>query len=864
MATQLYELIQQRARRLPESIAFGGQDDLIWRVITSRAALDLVDRLSLELAALGVVEGDRVVLWVPNHWRTPLYLFALWRLGAIPVPFDREMNPDAGKQILASIDPRLVIAGYNERPEWSRSHAVTEWWEPGTKGSKSPSGTWILPAEETAAVFFTSGTTGTPKGCVITHANLCSQVDALRYTIPLDGSCRMGSILPLSHLFELTVGLLYPFSSGAEIHYIPSRRGPDIVRVLSEQRITHMLVVPQLLALMGHALDDQLHSRLPSWLYRAMAASALRLPLGARRRIYFLAHHKIGGCLRMMASGGAGLPVETQMLWERLGVRIVQGYGVSECSPVIACGVGDGSTPPGSVGKPLRNVEVRFSPEGELLVRGPNVMRGYWKDPERTAEVLSDGWYSTGDLAHADGEGNITLAGRAKDLIVLPSGMKVWPQDVEDVLRSEPGVSDAAVIAVPGSGGGMGLHAYLVPATAGARESGLTALVSRCNGRLAVHQRLATASWWPESDFPRTAIGKVRRNLLPLPQSAGSVKLEATAAADDPTGQTIAGVARSLAVHDDQTLASLGMDSFGLVELALALEEKTGKAVGDGDLSIDMTVEQVRLMVAQLRDAGEGGESRNTSAAADQPHWPYSWGRIFRFLGLPFDAIYRFGITRTVILGEDCLKDLPDQTIFAGTHHSFADMPLVRQALLRTSARRLANRLVIAAAARGWSAAGPLATYCRLALGLYPLDQVSDRDVSLRGLVRAARAGNAILIFPQGMHAKPEREREGDPAVRFRPGVAHLAQALSAVVVPFGVAGTEQRMPPTIEGFRGRVVAGIPVSLDRGPLAIAFGEPLRLTPGEPPQDFAARLQQICYALTRDAEAALAKAESDKS
>ena len=331
-----------------------------------------------------------------------------------------------------------------------------------------------------------------------------------------------------------------------------------------------------------------------------------------------------------------------------------------------------------------------------------------------------------------------------------------------------------------------------------------------------------------------------------------------------PVHQAIAGVARVMAVRDEQTLTELGIDSFGLVELALALEEKTDRSVGDGDISIDMTVAQVRGVIAGLQEVGERSDHPSGGGAEDQPLWPYSWGRLFHFLGLPFEGIYRLGVTKTLILGSQHLVNLPNQTIFAGTHHSFADMPLVRYALSKSPAHRFARRLVIAAAARGWSTAGFLATYCRLALGLYPLDQVSDRDASLRGLVRAARAGNAILIFPQGMHAKPEREREADPAVRFRPGIAHLAQALSAVVVPFGVAGTEQRMPPTIEGFRGRVIAGIPVSLDRGPLAIAFGEPLRLTPGELPQDFAARLQAICFALTRDAEAALLKAESDES
>jgi long-chain acyl-CoA synthetase len=640
---------------------------------------------------------------------------------------------------------------------------------------------------------------------------------------------------------------------------VPSRRGTDIVRVFAEQRVTHMIVVPQLLTMMGQALDDQLRAMLPAPGYRALNAAATRLPLGARHRLFWPVHRKLGGQLRVMAAGGAALPAETQLLWERLGVRIVQGYGTSECSPVVACGNADGSTPLGSVGRPLRGVDVRLSAEGELEVHGPNVMRGYWQDPARTAEVLRDGWYATGDLASIDAAGNIMLAGRAKDLIVLPSGMNVWPQDVEDALREHPAVKDAAVIAVPTAGGGATLHAYLLPASPRDRETDLGALVATCNGRLAQHQRLATASWWGEADFPRTSTLKVRRNLLPLPESVGAVKVESALAADDPVGQAIAGAARVSAVQPDQTLAQLGLDSLGLVELAQTLEEKCGKTVGDGDLRLDMTVDQARALVAAAPSLDGEARAARGGLGGEQPLWPYTWGRLFRGLSLPIDLLYRYAVTRTIVRGGEHLRRLPPRVIFAGTHHSFADMPLVRRALAQAGGRRLVRRLVIAAGGEGFGAAGLFGRYGTLAFGLYPLQQHGEREASLRGLARLASAGNAVLIFPQGVHADPAQERANDPAVRFRPGAAHLAAALDAAVMPFGLAGTERMIPPTLVGFEGRVIGGIPVSLRRGPLAIAFGAPLTLEPHESPPAFAARLQDVCYALTRQAEQALAEA-----
>ena len=144
-----------------------------------------------------------------------------------------------------------------------------------------------------------------------------------------------------------------------------------------------------------------------------------------------------------------------------------------------------------------------------------------------------------------------------------------------------------------------------------------------------------------------------------------------------------------------------------------------------------------------------------------------------------------------------------------------------------------------------------------LAFGLYPLRRERDRDLSLRRLVRLAQRGNAILIFPQGTHARPSEERANDSRVRFRPGVAHLAAALTCPVIPFGVAGTECLMPAFLDEFHGRVIAGVPVTFKRGPLAIAFGEPLVVGPDEDPADFATRLEATCYGLTRAAERALA-------
>jgi 1-acyl-sn-glycerol-3-phosphate acyltransferase len=219
-------------------------------------------------------------------------------------------------------------------------------------------------------------------------------------------------------------------------------------------------------------------------------------------------------------------------------------------------------------------------------------------------------------------------------------------------------------------------------------------------------------------------------------------------------------------------------------------------------------------------------------------------------------------VTRTFVLGGEHLRGLPPTIVLAGTHHSFADMPLVRRGLELTPARRFGGCLLIAAAAEGTAWHSLWSRYAVLAFGLYPLKRERDTEHNLRRLVRLAQSRNAILIFPQGTHARPSEERANDPRVRFRPGVTHIAAALSCPVVPFGVAGTERLMPAFLDEFHGPVVAGIPVAFKRGPLAIAFGAPLFVGVDEQPSAFAARLEATCYELTRAAEQILSTTPRD--
>jgi long-chain acyl-CoA synthetase len=889
----LADAIATRCRRLPSAPVVGGQEGLRWRHLNGRQFLARTEALAAELRAREVRAGDRVVVWVPNGWRTPVLFTAIWRLGAIVVPFDREMNVEAARTILGMVEPRLILTGYDQRPAWAVDGApLEEWWEPtgdrsfpaiATDQERTTTAMDQL-ADETvgvAAIYFTSGTTGAPKGCTITHRNLLSQVSALRDIVTIKEGDTFGSILPLSHLFELTCGMLYPIIQGACVEYIPSRKGPDIVRVLHEQRVSHMVVVPQVLALMGAAAADRLRGSLGEQRYELLLRLADRSPMSVRRLLFRPVLRRLGGRLRMVASGGAALDPEVQRLWERLGIRTLQGYGASECSPIIACGRPDGSTPYGTVGLAVPGVEVKLDAGGQLLARGPNVMRGYWRDPERTAKAIDqDGFYATGDICERDAAGNIRIMGRAQELLVLPSGMNVWPEDVEEQLRRASGVKDAVVILVPGTAGGATLHAYLLPDGA-PDPAGLPAIVAQANGQLAVHQRVATASWWAEEDFPRTSTLKVKRRLIPFPsdlpapatgpsQTGGMVRVDLTQSHDDPVLAAVRAVSGNAQATDSQTLAALGLDSLGITALIVDIESRTGANVPEGSVDSSMSVAALRAAIAALAAEegavaiGEDAQSEDRIKRREEaftwlpPLWLYTRGRFLRRLSAPIGWLHRWGVPHVYVVGAEHLRALDRGAILAGTHRSYPDVPTIKRALAESPTHRHGDRLVIAASSVIVGRAGLFGKFATAAFGLFPLRQYGGHEESLRRLAQIADAGNTILIFPQGHHTNPDDELRCDPSADFKPGIGRLAIDLGLPVLPFGLAGTERVVSPTVpEGFKGRVIAGIPVAVNRRPVAIAFGAPMAPEPGESPAAFAARLRDVCFALSWQAEASLA-------
>jgi long-chain acyl-CoA synthetase len=472
---------------------------------------------------LGLQPGDRILTWSPSEPALPAVYIGAMRAGLILVPLDLKMSGDAVAGILARAEPRHLILGTGHDAPDPRSAGLGDF--PTTTVSDlvaDPDDAWpadwaahleAWPRPEPEDVWdliFTSGTTGTPKGVMVAHDNLLATMRAIDNVLP-PLEHRVVSVLPLSHLFEQAIGLIYALSVGADILYVRSRNPRVLFAALQAHRVTSMIVVPQVLDLFWTAIEREADRSGRRAVFDRLWAIARRLPYPARRLIFRSVHRRLGGSLRLFVSSGAFLPPALQQAWEDLGVVVVQGYGSSEN------GFGTCTTPRdhglGTVGRPMPPVELRVAEDGEVLFRGPTLFKGYWRDPEATARAIDgDGWYHTGDIGHLDPGGRLVLSGRTKDRIVLPNGFKVYPEDLENALRIA-GIRDAIVLETePGRIEAVALLRGVGVDDPAAAKPILDAAVKAANAALGPQQRIAAWRLWPEEDFPRTHTLKIRRD----------------------------------------------------------------------------------------------------------------------------------------------------------------------------------------------------------------------------------------------------------------------------------------------------------------------------------------------------------------
>ena len=488
----LPELLRWRVQATPDAEAYRHFDAEARRWVShSWREIDLeFERWRCALAAEGFATGERIAILMPNGIEHIAMDQAALSRGLVPVPMHAIDNPESIVYILKDSAASLLLVDTIDR--WrilasagaptdtlkrivcadlqgsespaatdSRVAALKSWLERGGSAEASTNDVALQP-DDLAAIVYTSGTTGRPKGVMLSHGNIVANVKAIDARIAASPNDIFLSFLPLSHTFERTGGYYYPIASGASVAY--ARSVPQLSEDLKQVRPTVLISVPRIyeriyalimqhseaagrferelldltIAVGGRRFDARQQGRRPSLFDRML------WPL-LKRLVADKVLAQFGGRLRVAVSGGAAIGERVIRLFLALGLDILQGYGMTETSPVVSVNTIDDNNPR-SVGRPLDGIEVRISEDQELLVRGPSVMLGYWHRPEETGRIKqADGWLHTGDQARIE-NGRISITGRIKDILVTSTGEKIAPVDLETAILADPLFEQAMVI----------------------------------------------------------------------------------------------------------------------------------------------------------------------------------------------------------------------------------------------------------------------------------------------------------------------------------------------------------------------------------------------------------------------------------
>jgi long-chain acyl-CoA synthetase len=520
----------------PERVLFRQFIEGAWRDISCREIAAYAARWQAFLRAEGLARGDRIALCMKNgiHWVAADQ--AALGLGLVVVPLYADDNPENVAWCLQNSGARLLVAENSRMAAaLAKSHEALGGPLPrvlcltAERSDATVEGALPKRADELevvavedgalATICYTSGTSGKPKGVMLTHGNILANVSGCDQLHLARRDDVFLSLLPLSHMFERTGGYYLPLSLGAKVTY--ARSVSQLVEDLASERPTVMFAVPRVFEKFAARVQEALaKSPAKKRLFDLVVAAGSRAVRGEaglldrlvlallRARVAGPILGRLGGRMRLAILGGAPLDPSIAWLFIGLGLPVLQGYGMTEASPVISVNRPEDNVPE-SVGAPLGNVEARIAENGELLVRGPSVMKGYWNNPEASAKSLDGGWLHTGDLAEIR-DGRIFIRGRLKDLLVLSNGEKLPPQDVELAILGDPAFEQAVLI---GEG-----RPFLTLVTV-TRETDEKSLIQRANERLKefpryirVRRVVASSEPWTVDNGLLTPTLKVRRD----------------------------------------------------------------------------------------------------------------------------------------------------------------------------------------------------------------------------------------------------------------------------------------------------------------------------------------------------------------
>ncbi|SMP02351.1 long-chain acyl-CoA synthetase [Desulfurobacterium pacificum] len=514
------ERVYENVEKLSDKEAFIEKKNGKYRTITYREFGNLIATIQEKLTPLE--PEDRVAIFMENRPEWIAAFFATTFKGGINVPVDYLLSTEELFNILKDSQPRYIITS-NANVEKAKEAIKDMGYHvkiinvDELKAEEGKIQFLARDKDSVAVILYTSGTTGNPKGVMLTIGNLDHNVRAVENLGFLNENDRFVAILPFHHTYPLMTTVLLPTALGLPLAFIEKLTPTDILSTINEQKVTILIGVPKLYQVIHHNIMAEI-KKLPP-LKRRLVISALKLfrkfdVKPVEKKVFKEIHNRIGKNLRYMISGGAKLSEEVWKDFEAFGFNILEGYGLTETSPLISVNRPDAKKI-GTAGPPVDEVEVKTTEKGEIIVKGPNVMKGYYNKPEETKKVIKDGWFYTGDLGFVDEDGFIHITGRAKEVIVLDNGKNVYPEDIEIEILKSPYVLEVGIF-YDGT-----MKALVRPDFELLMEEGIENVkdfikkeIHKYTKHLQPYKKVKEFKI-VDRELPRTRIGKLRRFLLP-------------------------------------------------------------------------------------------------------------------------------------------------------------------------------------------------------------------------------------------------------------------------------------------------------------------------------------------------------------
>ncbi|MCD9187732.1 MAG: AMP-binding protein [Pyrinomonadaceae bacterium] len=785
---------------------------------------ELTYRAAGFLAENGIKSGDRVILFSNNMPEWGLSYFGILKTGATAIPIDPASSVEeigkfveAGEASAIIVSPKLLA----ENPDLAQLDGVSIYtfddvFEMQSEQEEARRNA-LLPnkilSNSVASLIFTSGTTGTPKAVMLSHKNFVNMISMLSSVLDMDINDGVLSVLPMHHTFEFSAGFLTPFSNGTQITYLDELSGEELSRAIENNLVTGMVGVPALWEMLHRRIKTRLRER-GDW-FADLADNVIEFnawvrdntPFNLGPIIFFPIHQGMGGRMRYLISGGSALSEKVQKDLHGLGFNVLEGYGLTESSPVLTVARPGNKLLRGSVGKPLPGVEVKIENAdengvGEVLARGQNVMLGYYNNDEATESVLQDRWLKTGDLGKLDEDGNLYIVGRSKDVIIDSNGKNIYPDEIEDLYGKSKYIKEMSVVGLPDDDGGEKIAALVVPDY----EFDISLSRSETNKKIEDHfreisaglpffKRLKVLHITP-FELPRTATRKVKRNevvemLKTLEERAKKKTKQVADTKGDDTALWIRKIVASVSsralseVALTDKLTDLGFDSLMFVELQGAVEDAGGRVVSPDTLNEVQTVRELLTAVQRVDKSKKLVDAPvKEERTEDEIFIPSIIRRVGnQIIDFAQERLYDT-VLQTKIEGE---SNVPQHVNFivAPNHASHIDTGLVKKAL----GKDVAEQTVAVAAADYWFDTKYKRAYMNNFTTLIPIERTGSLRQSLRHVTEILREGYNTLIFPEGTRTLDGEIHE------FKPIIGYLALNEKVGILPIYIWGTYEAFP---------------------------------------------------------------------